>query len=499
MHILNIFDLLVKLNFIKNNIVFFNIMKKSLFYLYSIILFFFSCQQSPNSNQAFDAPNIIYIMADDLGYGDLGCYGQEIIQTPHIDQLATEGIRFTQHYSGSTVCAPSRAVLMTGMHTGHAEVRGNGQVEPYGQTPLSDTAVTVAELLKKAGYTTGLIGKWGLGVETTSGFPLDQGFDFFYGYLDQVLAHNYYPEYLWRNNEKEYLDNEVKYLDSTAWHDGLGSYSTKKVNYSHDLFTKEALNFVDRNQKNTFFLYLAYTIPHNNGEAPPGQKLEVPDYGIYKNKPWASDTMGYAAMITRMDADIGKLANKIDSLELGHETLIIFTSDNGPMQENPHGFPAFFNSNSDLRGGKRDLYEGGIRVPFIARWPGQIKAGTESNHISAFWDLMPTVCELAGIEIPSHTDGISYLPTLLGQNQINHEYVYWEFPAQGGKQAIRQGKWKAVRLNVTNNPGAPVELYDLEADPGEKTNVADKHPEVVNDLRKFMDKARVPDPNWKLY
>lgn len=457
-----------------------------------------SCQNK-RDQQFSEKPNIVYIMADDLGYGDLGCYGQEIIQTPNIDKLAAEGIRFTQHYSGSTVCAPSRAVLMTGMHTGHAEVRGNGQVEPYGQTPISDTAVTVAELLKKAGYTTGIIGKWGLGVETTSGFPLDQGFDFFFGYLDQVLAHNYYPEYLWKNNEKIYLDNEVKYLDSTAWHDGLGSYSTKKVDYSHDFFTREALDFVDRNKENPFYLYLAYTIPHNNGEAPDGQKQEVPDFGMYNDENWASDTMGYAAMITRMDKDIGRLVNKIDSLGLAENTLIIFTSDNGPMQENAHGHTGYFNSNAHLRGGKRDLYEGGIRVPHIARWVNNIEPGTETDHISAFWDFLPTACDIANVEIPEHTNGISYLPVLMGNEQPQHEYVYWEFPSQGGKQALRKGKWKAVRLNVTGNPDAPVELYDLSTDPGEQTNVATENPNVVQELLKLMDEARVPDPDWKLF
>lgn len=471
--------------------------------IYILLLFWllslWSCKSGSDHEDVVKKPNIIYIMADDLGYGDLGCYGQEIIQTPNIDQLASEGIRFTQHYAGSTVCAPSRAVLMTGMHTGHAEVRGNGQVEPYGQTPLSDSAVTVAELMKQAGYATGIIGKWGLGVETTSGFPLDQGFDFFYGYLDQVLAHNYFPKYLWRNNEKEYLDNEVKYLDSTAWHGGLGSYSTKKVDYSHDLFTKEALEFVDRNKEQPFYLYLAYTIPHNNGEAPVGKKMEVPDYGIYSKKDWASDTMGYAAMVTRMDRDVGRLVGLVDSLGLGEETAIFFTSDNGPMQEAVHGHTALFNSNAHFRGGKRDLYEGGIRVPMIVRWPGQIEAGTETNHISAFWDFLPTACELAGVEIPSHTDGISYLPALLRNKQEKHDYLYWEFPAQGGKQAMRRGDWKAVRLNVTGNPEAPVELYNLTDDPGETKNLADVEPSLASEILELMNKARTRDPDWKLY
>jgi arylsulfatase A len=479
---------------------FYNTMMNRLkFLLFISIIFCVSCQNKFENVGETRKPNIVYVMADDLGYGDVGCYGQEIIRTPNIDQLAAEGIRFTQHYSGSTVCAPSRGVLMTGLHTGHAEVRGNGQVEPYGQTPISDTAITVAELLKKAGYTTGLIGKWGLGVETTSGFPLDQGFDFFYGYVDQVLAHNYYPEYLWRNNEKVYLANEVKYLDSTAWHDGLGSYSTKKVDYSHDLFTNEALAFIERNKEEPFYLYLAYTIPHNNGEALPGKKQEVPDYGMYAVEDWASDTMGYAAMITRMDKDIGALVNTIDSLGLDEHTLIIFTSDNGPMQEETHGHTAFFNSNAHLRGGKRDLYEGGIRVPLVARWTNYIASNKVSNHISASWDFLPTACEVAGVEVPKAVDGISYLPALLGDEQNQHEYLYWEFPSQGGKQALRKGDWKIVRLNLSNGADTRTELYNLREDPGETRNVATENQEILEEMLKLADEARTYDAAWKLY
>ncbi len=467
--------------------------------LAGIALPFAGCNQNAGQPEEAAKPNIIYIMTDDLGYGDLGCYGQEIIQTPNIDQLAGEGMRFTQHYGGNTVSAPSRAVLMTGMHPGHAEVRGNMQIEPYGQMPLSDTAITVAELVKQAGYTTGIIGKWGMGVENTSGFPLDQGFDFFYGYLDQVLAHNYYPEYLWRNREIEYMDNEVKYLDSTAWHDGLGSYSTKQEDYSHDLFTKEALGFIQRNKETPFYLYLAYTIPHNNGEAPSGQKMEVPGYGQYKEKDWASDTMGYAAMVTRMDKDVGKLVKLVDKLGLGENTLIIFTSDNGPMQAEIHGHTGLFNSNGPLRGAKRDLYEGGIRIPLIVRWKGKIKPNSETDHISAFWDFLPTACEVAGVEAPRHTDGISYLPVLFGKEQEKHEVLYWEFPAQGGKQALRYGKWKGVRNGLLEDPGAPLELYDLTTDIGESKNVAEEYPGVAKKVLELMDEQHVPDPNWPLF
>jgi arylsulfatase A-like enzyme len=475
-------------------------MKTHNLYYLAVVLAAVGCkgtQEDQDKQEKTSKPNIIYIMADDLGYGDVGCYGQEVIQTPNIDQMAEQGIKFTQHYAANTVSAPSRCGLMTGMHMGHAEVRGNMEVDPSGQMPISDSTVTVAEMLKKAGYTTAMIGKWGLGVENTSGEPNKQGFDFYYGYLDQVLAHNYYPEYLLRNGKKEYLDNEVQYLDPDAWHDGLESYSTKKVDYSHDLFTKEALNYLEDKQDTTFFLYLPYTIPHNNGGAPEGRKQEVPDMGIYADKDWPHDRKGYAAMITRMDKDIGRLMGKLKKLGLEKNTLVVFTSDNGPMKES-HGFTRFFDSNGPFRGGKRDLYEGGIRVPHIAKWPGKIKAGRTTDHLSAFWDFFPTACEVAGIEPPEYVDGISYLPELLGKKQPKHEYLYWEFPAAGGKQAIRKGKWKAIRNNLYDNPEAPVELYNLKKDVAESDNIAEQHPEKVEEMKKLMEEARTYDPNWKL-
>ncbi len=433
-------------------------------------------------------PNIIYIMADDLGLGDLGCYGQEVIQTPRIDELAAGGMMFMQHYAGNTVCAPSRCALMTGYHMGHTEVRGNGQVEPYGQQPISDEAVTVAELLKDAGYRTGIIGKWGLGVEVNSGNPLKQGFDFFYGYLDQVLAHNYFPEYLWRNGEKEYLDNEVQYLDSTLWHGGLGSISTVKNSYSHDLMTREALNFIRENREGPFFLYLPYTIPHNNGEAIRGEQMEVPDYGIYADREWPSDRKGYAAMITRMDGDVGKITDLLEELDLTGNTVVFFTSDNGSV---PHAeFTLFFNSNGPFQGGKGNLYEGGIRTPLIASWPGVISAGSRSDHVGAFWDFLPTACGLAGVEPPGDIDGISFLPALKGEEQPVHELLYWEFPAAGGKQAIRKGKWKLVRNNVITHPPGTIELYNLEEDMGEEHNLADGNPDLVKELLGLMEENR---------
>lgn len=472
-------------------------MKQIFIYLSTFLAVFAGCNDKTKKTKEVKSPNIIYIMADDMGYGDLGCYGQDSIQTPNIDKMAEQGMRFTQHYAASTVCAPSRCGLITGMHMGHAEIRGNMQAEPHGQVPLTDQAVTVAELMKDAGYITGMIGKWGLGIEGSEGDPNRQGWDFFYGYTDQVLAHNYYPEYLVRNGEHEMLKNEVKYLDTAAWHKGYGSYATKKVEYSNDLFTDEALSFIKENRDTSFFLYLPYTIPHNNGEAPEGQKQEVPDYGIYADKDWPSDTKGYAAMITRLDDYVGQIFAQLKAAGIDKNTLVIFTSDNGPMQES-HEFTKFFNSNGNLRGGKRDLYEGGIRVPFIAQWPGKIKPGTESTHISAFWDFLPTACELAGINIPDNTDGISYLPELLGKEQKKHEYLYWEFPAKSSKQAVRKVNWKAVRTNLMEDPDALVELYDLSQDIAEENNIADQHPEVVKDMRTIMEEARTVDPDWKL-
>ncbi|MGK7397916.1 MAG: arylsulfatase [Candidatus Cyclobacteriaceae bacterium M3_2C_046] len=470
---------------------------------YLIILGIFcgtACSTTTPQDQSLETirPNIIYIMADDLGYGDLGAYGQQIIQTPNLDQMASEGMKFTQHYAGSPVCAPSRCVLMTGKHTGRAYVRGNQQAEPYGQIPIPDQATTVAELMKQAGYVTGMVGKWGLGVENTSGDPTKQGFDFFYGYLDQVLAHNYYPEYLWRNSTKEYLENEVKYLDTAAWHKGLGSYSTKKMDYSHDLFTQEALDFIAQYKDTTFFLYIPYTIPHNNGEALPGEKQEVPDFGIYADRDWEKTSKGYAAMITRMDRDVGAILDRLGQLGLAENTLVIFTSDNGPMQEEAHAFAKRFNSNGPLRGGKRDVYEGGIRVPLIAWWPETITAGTQTDHISAFWDFLPTACELARVEVPSDVTGKSYLPALMSQEQPDDEYLYWEFPEKGFQVAIRQGPWKAVKTGLSENPEAPWQLYNLEQDIDESENIAGQHPDIIEKMDEIFRQAHQPSQEFPL-
>ncbi len=446
--------------------------------------------------QKVDKPNIIFIMADDLGYGDLGCYGQEAIKTPHIDHLASRGMLFTQHYAGNTVCAPSRCALMTGYHMGHAEVRGNKQAEPSGQWPISDETLTIAEILKEAGYKTGMIGKWGLGTDVNSGDPLQQGFDFYYGYLDQVLAHNYFPEFLIRNGEKEYLDNEVHYLDTALWHKGLGSYSTKRIDYSHDLMATEALDFIRENSGQPFFLYLPFTIPHDNGEQPVGERQEVPDHGIYEGEDWPKESKGYAAMITRMDKDIGAILDLLSELELATNTVVFFTSDNGPVPARE--YTDRFNSNGPWRGGKRHLYEGGIRIPMIVAWEGHIKAGAVSDHISAFWDFLPTACDLAGADIPGGIDGISMLPVLTGMEQEAHTTLYWEFMEAGGAQAIRRGEWKLVRNKVISEPPGSIELYNLESDPGEESNVAADHPDLVAELMQMIEESRTESPIFPL-
>ncbi|MGL5794245.1 MAG: arylsulfatase [Waterburya sp.] len=440
-------------------------------------------------------PNIIYIMADDIGYGDLGCYGQQQIQTPNIDRLAKEGLLFTQHYAGSPVCAPSRACLMTGLHTGHARIRQNKEVQPIGQYPLADEDITIAEVMKQAGYVTSLIGKWGLGYLGTTGTPNNQGFDYFFGYLCQRHAHNYYPEFLFRNEERILLQgNKV----AKTQPDGSGVAIKRNV-YSHDLFVQEAVNFIEKSVSNPFFLMLTLTIPHANNEA--GEKgMEVPDYGIYTQKDWPDAQKGYAAMISRMDQSIGKLMKKLEILGIDENTIVIFTSDNGPHKEGGAN-PNFFNSNGSLRGIKRELYEGGIRIPMIARWPNKIQPGGRSEYISAFWDMMPTFAELANVETPKNIDGISLLPTLLGETakQKEHKYLYWEFNKLGGSQAIRMGSWKAIRLNVSANRNAPIQLFNLEKDIGETTDLASENPALIAEIGELFTQARTESEIFKLF
>lgn len=439
-------------------------------------------------------PNLVFILADDLGYGDVGCFGQKKIKTPNIDRLAAEGMKFTNFYAGSTVCAPSRAVLMTGRHTGHVWVRGNaGRQNPLAQT-LRREDKTIAEVFKDAGYATGQFGKWGLGEIGSTGHPNRKGFDYFFGYLNQAHAHNYYPSFLIRNSDRIPLRNVPDQEDKTV---GSG-WAKKKVDYSHDLIAEEALRWLDENRSKPFFLYLSFTIPHANNEAARGlgDGQEVPDYGIYADEKWPNPEKGKAAMITRMDRDIGRVMMKLKAYGLDDKTLIIFSSDNGPHKEGGID-PDFFNSRGPLRGIKRALYEGGIRVPTIARWPGQIKPGSVSDHVGYFGDVFATVCELTGQPVPSGLDSISVLPILLGKSmdQREHEYLYWEFYEQGSRQAVRFGRWKAIREPMLNGK---IQLYDLAKDLGETNDVATAHPDLVKKAAAWMDAAHVPDPKWKV-
>jgi arylsulfatase A-like enzyme len=420
-------------------------------------------------------PNIVFILADDLGYGDVGCYGQKVIRTPNIDRIAREGLRFTQAYAGSTVCAPSRCCLMTGRHTGHCRVRGNAQV------PLEPDDRTVAEILKEAGYATGLCGKWGLGEAGSTGHPNRKGFDFFFGYLNQVHAHNYYPDFLWKNDRKVTLPNVVE-----------KGVATRKAVYSPDLISQEALEFVGANRDRPFFLYFAPTLPHANNEAKK-EGMEVPSDAPYSAEKWPQAQKNHAAMITRLDADVGRLLDKLKELKLDGDTIVFFASDNGPHKEGGAD-PTFFHSSGPLRGIKRSMTEGGIRVPMIVRWPGKVKPGT-SDFVWAFWDFLPTAAELAGVKAPGGLDGQSVAPVLLGTGTVKpHEFLYWEFHEQGSKQAVRTGDWKAIRTK----PGGPLELYDLSKDLGEKENIAGGHPDVVAKVEAYLKAARTESKEWPL-
>lgn len=432
-------------------------------------------------------PNIIFILADDLGYGDLGCYGQTKIKTPNIDRLAGEGIRFTDFYAGSTVCAPSRCALMTGLNTGHGRIRGNANV------PLKPEDVTIAELVHDAGYHTGLIGKWGLGNENTTGTPWSKGFDEFVGYLDQTHAHDYYTSYLWRYDFRTKFNQQEHFPENQ---------DVQKKLYMHDLFTTAALNYVNinkpsrLNRERPFFLYLAYTIPHANNEEGKrsGNGMQVPSDAPYSDEPWPQTEKNKAAMITRLDGDIGRLLDKLKQLKLDDNTIVFFSSDNGPHKEGGVD-PKFFQSSGPFRGIKRDLYEGGIRVPLIVRWPSHIKAGNVTSVPFAFWDFLPTAAELTGAKMPKDIDGISMLPTILGKTQTNqHAFFYWEFHEGGSKQAVRMGDWKAVR----KAPGQALELYNLKSDPGEKSDVAADHPDVVAKIEDYLKTARTPSEQWPL-
>ncbi|MDG2256445.1 MAG: arylsulfatase [Opitutaceae bacterium] len=431
--------------------------------------FLFGCAKAPDSAK----PNIIFIMADDMGYGDLGSYGQTVIQTPYLDKMAKEGLRFTNCYAGSTVCAPSRSVLMTGQHTGHTTVRGNfgkygvvGLAGGKGRVPLNKDDVTVAEVLKEAGYATGMTGKWGLGEPNTSGHPNDQGFDEWFGYLNQRRAHSYYPDYIWKDQTKFDLPE---------------NRNDQKETYTHDLFTEFALDFIKRHERDPFFLYLPYTVPHS--------RYEIPDTAPYSKQPWSDDEKVHAAMITRLDRDIGAILKLLKDLKIDENTIVFFCSDNGAAER----WEGRFDSSGVLQGRKRDMYEGGLRTPMIVRWPGKVAAGKTDNTVWYFADALPTFAEIAGAKAPSNTDGLSVLPTILGQEQdLSDRHLYWEFFENGFQQAVRRGNWKAIRLAL----GEPLELYDLSKDESESNNIAANNPKIIAEMEAILKSARTPSENW---
>ncbi len=436
-------------------------------------------------------PNIIWIMADDLGWGELGCYGQDKIRTPHVDQIAAEGILFEQHYSGAPVCAPARCVLMTGLHSGHAYVRGNyeiggwGEHDGEGQLPLPEGTTTLPGLLQEAGYATCAVGKWGLGGPDTSGEPNRQGFDHWFGYLCQRQAHNHYPTHLWRNTERVNLEGNT-------WKNISGEH------YAHDLMSAEILGWIRENADQPFFVYVPFHIPHAAIQVP---QDSIDEYsGAFPDDPPYNKTAGYlphptpraayAAMITRMDRDVGRIMDLLRELDLDENTLIAFSSDNGPTF-NGGTDSEFFKSAAHLRGLKGSVYEGGLRVPLVVRWPSRIKAGRRTAHLSAFQDVMPTLLDIAGVDVPSGLDGISMRPTLESKGeQRSHESLYFEFPSYGGQQAVRTDRWKLVRRNLKKqNP--TLALYDIQADDTESTDVAAEHPEVVAKLRLIAEREHV--------
>jgi len=473
-------------------------MIKNVLKILIVVLSIVSCKNSKQSVKTENPieiknPNVIYILADDLGYGDLSLTGQNKFDTPNIDKLASEGMVFTQHYSGATVCAPSRSALLTGMHTGHTVVRGNKEVLPEGQYPIPTETYTIAEMLKEAGYKTSVYGKWGLGFPGSEGDANMQGFDEFYGYNCQRVAHNYYPYHLWHNQEKIMLEcNE----------------GTGQEIYAPDLIHEKSLEFIEKNKDSTFFMFYATPLPHAElllpekyikkykGKLLPETKHEGVDDGpTYKNGGYGSQDhphAAFAAMINHLDSQVGDIVNKLEELGIADNTIIVFTSDNGPHREGGAD-PDYFDSNGIYQGYKRDLYEGGIHVPMIAKWPSKIKAGSSTDHVSAFWDVMPTLAEVVGKDLDESIDGISFLPTLTGDaNQTKHEYLYWEFHEKGGRIAIRKGKWKGVKYNVLKKPNQIIELYDLEKDPSEENNLASQYPEIVEEITVLMQKARTP-------
>ncbi len=444
--------------------------------------------EQPSANK----PNVIFILADDLGYADLSCLGQTKFSTPNIDSLASQGMLFTQHYSGSSVSAPSRCCLITGQHTGHTFIRGNKELPVEGQHPLPSETYTIFRMLKENGYKTSVFGKWGLGAPDTEGAPQNQNVDEFFGYNCQRQAHNYYPYHLWRNAEKVMLD---------------GNKDKEENDYAPDMIHKEAIDFIVENKDTTFFMWYTSVLPHAELKVPekelmsfvgkPEIEPEKSYYGCdegvyYKNGGYGSQRYTHAAfatMVAILDKQVGDICNTLDSLGIADNTMIVFTSDNGPHQEGGAD-PDFFNSNGELRGYKRDLYEGGIRVPMIIRWTDVVEKNSKSNHVSAFWDFLPTMAEMIGAECPENVDGISFLPELTGQGeQKKHDYLYWEFHENNGRQALRQGDLKAVRYDIHNN--GKIELYNLKDDVSEEVDLADSYPEKVAELDSLMKVSRI--------
>jgi arylsulfatase A-like enzyme len=489
---------------IKNN-------NSSIWTVFSVIVLVVtvSCTSNKETADTFQKPNIIYILADDLGYGDLSFLGQTKFQTPNIDKLAASGMVFTQHYAGTTVCAPSRSALMTGLHTGHTRVRGNRGVNG-GQFPLKEGTQNLATLLKKDGYVTGAFGKWGLGYPGSEGAPLNQGFDVFFGYNSQSIAHNYYPRELWDNDEIVSLE---------------GNQGTDEGQYAPHLIQEKRLSFIETNKDQKFFMFAPSIIPHaelfapeeymekfltktnpeppyqyksNLGPETPYEGIDDPNHPRYKVGGYGSQTYphaAFAAMVTLLDDQVGQIVAKLEEFDLLDNTLIIFSSDNGPHLEGGAD-PDFFNSNGPFQGYKRDLLEGGIHVPMIVSWPAQVKGGSQTNHISTFWDILPTFSDLVGVDTQGNLDGISFLPTLLAQDsQPTHTHLYWEFHERGGKQAVRMGKWKGIKRDVFSG-NETIQLYDLDRNPGETEDLSAEYPEIVEEIRQLMQSSRNEDPEW---
>ncbi len=495
--------------------------------IYTFLFVTVSCLVSCSPNKETQTPpNIIYILADDLGYGDVGAYGQQLIQTPNIDALASTGMLFTQHYSGSPVCAPSRYMLLTGKHPGHAHIRGNdewasrGDVWNYaaavedpnleGQRPIPNETLTLGEMLQSNGYKTAIVGKWGLGAPLTDGIPNKQGFDFFYGYNCQRQAHNLYPKHLWKNQEKDWLDNELiapgTNLPEGADSLDIDSYSSFfQPDYAPEKMQKEVIGFIEANKDQPFFLYYASPIPHLPLQVPMDSLMkyeeifgdEAPYAGNRGYFPNRYPRAAYAAMVSYLDSQVGEIVVCLKELGIYDNTLIIFTSDNGPTYDVGGFDPYYFSSAAPFQDGrgrtKGNTYEGGIRVPMIASWPGHIEPGSTNDVISAFWDVMPTFSDIVGNKNSFDTDGISFLPSMTGiqEDQVEHEFLYWEFPSYGGQQAVRMGDWKGIRRNIFKG-NMDIELYNLASDIREEYDVAMANPEVVAKIREIMKNEHTP-------